>query len=236
MNRILVIGVVLLACATALVPGEMRAQAEGRGVAVKKPAEPVQQVPISPEERARQLGEMEIWLRRLVGKYRTLNTGLQGPVLEHCAPVYKVIGANCPFPRPSAIARHPLVKPEQGSAECEHVAAGPGVICRLRLHNNTQLLLFGLDPDAPGIRLLWAQGINVPALGSRRDDTVTFHTGECPWTVREFRAGLPCIPILLFRAKSDGKGVEVVWQSDSGGFSGGLGMLVEWHRIDEPGR
>lgn len=236
MKCIAAIGVALLACVATLAPNEIRAQAQGRGVAAKKPVEPVQQVPITPEERARQLAEMEVWLRRLVGKYRMVSTWLEPPVLDHCIPLSAgPSGRNCAFPRPNRIFRSAQRgEPKKGSVECEDFAAGPGVSCRMTWLNLTEVFLFGLDPGTPGISLLWARGggVTILAQGSPRDDTVAFHTGECPWITREFRGIEPCIPIVLIRANSDAKSIELVGQS----VVGGVGWIYEWDRINEVNR
>jgi len=158
MNRAITAASAFLICATAFAAGEASAQARGPSVMEKR-----SNATESPDfARARKLGELDTWLRRLVGRYVVTRSGIT-----------------------------------QGRADCIIIGDGPGVHCvnggaeaaqsaTLFSSGGPWMILFGLDPDAPGIRYLRVDGQSLAEgdLGKLSGDTVTFSRVQCPTSIQ----------------------------------------------------
>lgn len=146
MDRIPVIGVMTLLCVALMAPGMARAQARGPSV-----NEIRERTAVEPEAaRAVKLAELEDWLRRLVGRYRTGEGQWQR------------------------------------LSDCVAVGTGPGVHCVRGVATFTPTMtLYGVDPDAPGIRYLEVNGNSIAEgdLGKLRGNTVHFSRIQCPTTL-----------------------------------------------------
>lgn len=146
MDRIPLIGVMTLLCVALAGTGMARAQA--RGPTVNEVRERTAQEPEA--ARAAKLAELDAWLRRLVGRYRT-GEG-QRQILS----------------------------------DCVSVGTGPGVHCVRGVGSFTPAMtLYGVDPDALGIRFLEVNGNSIAEgdLGKLRGNTVHFSRIQCPSTL-----------------------------------------------------
>jgi hypothetical protein len=160
----------LLACCAIL---NTDAQAQGRGPSVN---EIRSRAPVDDSAaRADMLAALEGWLRNLEGKFAVHVLSMQGA--QTSCVFYDRPNGNCLEMRTVPV---PLQGTFEGSGECESIGDGVGSVCDFEIVASSyhqeglrfdpalpdahrisfvpQRVLFGLDPDAPGIRLTWISG------------------------------------------------------------------------------
>lgn len=152
MKRVRVGMILSLACAAALLPTVVNGQGRGRtATGLQERTNPDPDV-----ARTSKLVELDAWLRRLTGRFRI--TEMNG------------------------IAR------EWGLWDCVAIGAGPGVDCVTGPGPKQRsdmvppsIILFGVDPDNPGIRFLRVNNLSTAeeGLGKLEKDSVSFQ-GTCP--------------------------------------------------------
>jgi hypothetical protein len=123
----------LLVGTAMLAAGE--AGAQGRGPPAADAARRLRQPEDPAGLRAQQIAELDAWLGRLVARFQTRASFSQDPTLVASAPPQRLI------------------------LDCNAIGAGSGVSCRYEATDGTidpppLALLFGVDPDRPGLRLL----------------------------------------------------------------------------------
>lgn len=144
---------VLLTFAALLAPAEAHAQARGSSIAgIQERAKERALLERTPEVRARRVAEMDVWLRRLQGRFKF--TGAGGERIEDCI----------------AIGSGPGVQCVRGPAPHTTGVSAPSMI------------MYGFDPNEPGIRYLLVNGRSIAEsdLGKVSGDTATFRTVTCP--------------------------------------------------------
>jgi hypothetical protein len=165
--------------------------------------------------RGEKLSELEVWLQRLVGRFR-----IEG--------VAKVFVAQSRICHAGSCYRH---RHTQGDANCERVASGAGIHCAINIAQpkflpsttdeaylpqvgdrwpgpflDGAIILFGINPERLGIRFLLvdAKSIAYEAFGVLEGDSVTFKSG-CG--TDPFSSS--CQRLFWFRAKADDNRVEM---------------------------
>lgn len=208
--------IALLACAALFACVEAGAQARGPS---KRATRSSAQGPES-GDHARKLAELDAFLRRLTGRFQ-----YEG--------VAEDPGDYCYVPRNSRgiplICVSAVREPAKGKSDCVGIGEGPGTHCvvnvtwpdftdptrRLPGPGKTwfpplppalapSLVLYGIEPRNPGLRLLQidSKSIAEAALGSLKGDTVTFRT-DC---ANEISA---CKRIIRIEAPPDGRLIRV---------------------------
>jgi hypothetical protein len=151
----------LLACGAVLGTREVAAQA--RGPTMREARGATQRGSDSPAARARQVAELDAWLRRLHGRFQVRISSSSGGG----STCLKLTGPNGSCLEGPTYFGPPIYSGFDGSADCRGIEAGPGVSCRFEMGPLPDALgapivpleiLLGLDPDAPGIRLMWVGG------------------------------------------------------------------------------
>lgn len=188
---------VLTVCAALVAVG---AHADPRGVSTAP--EPLTQEQIE-AQRVQKVADIDAWLRRLPGRFRYVGT-------EEVPPYYCTHsgrGTSCTTPLPREV---------QGMWDCVGIGTGSGLHCVLGSMaqrrepmqpnmDSPMMILFGIDPDAPGIRYLRfdSDGIASESFGYLRGDQATFRT-PCinPVTVG-------CTRIVKIHAAADGKPIRM---------------------------
>jgi hypothetical protein len=245
------ISLVLLACASVLVLQGVFAQGRSPVPGTRKARED------DHEARAVQMAELDAWLRRLPGRYQVVVT----PPLERGGYAScdlergdRRTSAVCPISGDSPIPRQfPGAKSQyKGRAECRGVEPGPGVSCVLDMDEpasglsapGPRVILFGLDPDDPGIRLMEVERVTSATYtgrGSLKGDRVSFKL-EC---VKEFLAPLPwstCTRTEQVLARKDGKRIEILPDQQLTAVPGAgfipflAGMQIRFVRVTEARR
>lgn len=194
-SRIRAITIAALAGAVLFAPA--LASAQLRGPFRSASPAPVEKVGTVDAETARaaQLAELESWLGGLKGRYD----------VDGGARVFSgltVVGSGSPCPETYCY----IWKDARGTGECIGIGEGPGVHCLINVpwprfpfpsgwipptalgrppppeipwsgHNlGPASILFGIDPDIPGIRLFLADGLSraTEAVGELKGETVRF--------------------------------------------------------------
>jgi hypothetical protein len=214
--------IALFACLTTL--PHLTVNAQGRGPSAKElrgraPAEDV-----SPATRAAKLAELEVWLERLVGPFR-----YDGKIKVFYAATSK--DSSDPGCEVGVCF---VYGDAQGDGSCAGIGEGSGVTCSIAVPWPPLLVpfmfiksgspgelkwpgpfldqakvLYGVDPDSLGIRMLLVDGqsIAVEALGFLKGDTATFST-ECMGNL----AGPRCKRNFRIRAWPDEKRIELQFE------------------------
>jgi hypothetical protein len=139
----------------------------------------------------------------------------------------------------------------KGLAECRGIEPGPGVSCVLDMQHPSnglpapapKVILFGLDPDDPGIRIMEVERSSATYVGrgSLKDEQVSFKL-EC---VKEFLTPLPwatCTRKEQVLARKDGKRIEIVTDQQltavpgAGFFPSMGGIQIRFLRVTETRR
>lgn len=164
-------GVVHALLAVAAVAAASWASAQARGPSVvRKPVT----LEVSEDRRVRRALEMDLWLRRLEGKFRYEGFS------------QSLFSSNPP--PPDAVA---------GSGECVGVGVGPGMQCASNVPVPA-VRLYGIDAAASRIRYLQldGRGLAEEGVGNLRGDTLTTrarvpNTNATPYQEREIRIYAP---------------------------------------------
>lgn len=186
------LAILTLTCGALLVAGA--AQAQGRGSDArqlrKKAQQLAEQKAADPDLRAARLEEMASWLGRLPARYTFAGEARAVNYLSRDC----IEGGFCYLRRQAS-----------GTAECTAIAAGPGVHCAISAvwprffrpelflnapeeiiwrgpYLDIAMMLFGIDPDVPAIRLLLVDGQSraIEALGVVQDKSVAFRLQCAP--------------------------------------------------------
>lgn len=188
------------------------------------------------------LMEMDIWLRRLAGKFRiTGDYSLTRWYEPPCETAKKRASAGVvvlcdsaddpPLPAPLVL---------QGVGDCTSLGTGPGMHCILGFSGTPtteqaqvfqtlpRMTLYGLDPDAEGIRYMQIDGKGTPegGLGELQSDTVTFKI-KCPLTPVPTIETLTCSRLVKITAEADSKFIHIWTQTDQRHRSSAGGSVLE---------
>lgn len=189
MNHARFLVITMLACAAMLVSGAVGAQARDPFAATAR-----QVVKVDPAiARAATLEKLDIWLRRLVGRFRIT----------------------------SLIAAEGVPNPE-GWVDCVAIGSGAGVHCVLSTQPLSEarrvaptMVLYGVDPGAPGIRYLQVddQSLAEGDVGKLSGERIIFRA-ERPIIPREPKPEttevvISCDREVLIYAPSSGKFLHV---------------------------
>lgn len=145
----------LLVCATALVAA--KAEAQARGPSVKTGSS---DTGLNEGEHTGKLAALDIWLRRLTGRFRIIGGGRTLGTAD-CTHIGSGPGVHCmtgTYQADLVVRNNPFVGPS--------------------------MTLYGVDPEVPGIRYLRVnnQSHAEGDLGKLSGNTVTFGRVECPTT------------------------------------------------------
>ncbi len=206
------------------------ARAQVRGPSVKEVRERVDADPAI--ARAAKLAELDAWLRRLVGRYAV--SGSVGMPYRYS-----------PVCRRNTRCQEPALPPNsgfKGLADCTRIGDGPGVHCLVNITGikgrqyriYPKAMLYGIDPDALGIRYLQVNGESIAEgdIGTLAGDSVSFRF-TCPIVRMPMYNTLYCHREVRIQAAPDGKRVEISTRTDepSGPLMGlpviGQGPIVE---------
>lgn len=147
---------------------------------------------------------MDQWLRRIAGKYE-VEVALRGGTSTAGCTLWDSNGpgARCLAER---TMQTPSWQASTGEGACRRIGSGAGVVCSFDaggapIPRAPQVLLFGLDPTPPAVRLLQIGALTAHGVGTPVADTVTFRM-ECG--VRQ-----PCRQTNQFRVTPDGQRMEM---------------------------
>jgi len=203
--------VALLVCALTLASWNVLAQ--GHAAATRKARED------SPKARAAKMAELDAWLRRLAGQFRVSVTPGTATIISPCGsnPADRPAFGTCTTP--DRVNTNFFLSPTQGTADCRSIEPGPGVSCVLDFDDTgselptaaPRVILLGMDPDEPGIRLMEVGRVNSAAWtahGSLTGDTVTF-IGVCVSGLEPPTLRSSCKRKVGIRALIDGKRIVI---------------------------
>ena len=234
-RHIVSIWIMLVACAAVFADGV--ANAQGRGPAAQELREFAQgkgqKRALDPAVRGAKLAELDVWLRRLIGRFS----------IEGIVKVLEATGAGCL----GGICN--VVEGAKGTGDCIGISTGPGVHCVINVPwprffstrtvgRNAELkwrgpylepamILFGIDPKDLEIRLLLVDGQSraVEALGSLRGDSVTFR-----YLCSSGRVATTC-PIFHLRASPGAMYIEMEYENYEGSSGNSVAPLAEFRFV-----
>lgn len=115
----------------------------------------------------------------------------------------------------------PANPPFRGLADCQAIGSGPGVSCLVSIGWNgfsnreiSSVMLFGVDPENPGIRLLEVDAdaeTTRYAMSALQGDAVTFRM-KCPDYTRRYMVS--CSRVVTMRAPPSAKHIEIAMGGD----------------------
>jgi hypothetical protein len=173
----------------------------------------------SPEARQKKIEEADAWLRRLVGRFQIKVSSMNSPLIESCGIPEDKSYRQCSAPDRIDMSR--MGRTFEGTGQCVVHGTGPGVKCLLDdfygpdgewKSGMFKVILFGLDPDDPGVRmLLIGGGGNMAGRGTLSGATATFSQG-CAGTGADSLQS--CSRTLRIRTLEGGKGFEMTTTMD----------------------
>ena len=232
--------VALFACGSMGV--SVDAQAQARGPAAQELRERARAQDTA-ETRAEKMAELQTWLGRMVGRFRVVIPPVV-PIISLCG--FQPAGRSPCTAGDEVLTR--FVRPQrEGLADCRKIGSGPGVSCVLHFDDRgfqfpaggPRVILLGLDPDNPGIRLMDVGSADSAARTGRsylRGDAVSF-TLECmPGP------GLNCRHYERFRITPDGKRIVMDIRDASNPRPGAVNLgypvstVIDFSRVAESTR
>jgi hypothetical protein len=233
--------ITLLGSAALLISAEANAQARGANALEQRDSARLTtqirtQLENTPEARAQRLTDLKSWLRRLSGQFRVTGE-IWDTIYMRCA----TDGGDSSFKK----CFGPPVAPPQsfkGVADCVSIGSGPGTHCLFNVGWNAPrppfaqivwdpwldpgIMLFGLDPDALGIRYLQVDYWSIAeesVLGKLENDRVMFKFRSFPYSRSEYtsltsrRPFCPgCKRTVEISASPDGRTIKMSVTADSG--------------------
>lgn len=197
---------VTLFISAGLKSGAAHAQARGAGALEQRDIARAKvrarvQLESTPEMRATKLADLNAWLKRLQGQFRVTGE-IWNTIYMQCSPTGGEAGIRkCYGP--------PVAPPQsfKGVADCVSIGSGPGTHCLFNAGWNVPappylqiiwdpwldpgIMLFGLDPDALGIRYLQVNYWSIAeesVLGKLEGDRVLFKFRSFPYSRSEYTA------------------------------------------------
>jgi hypothetical protein len=211
------VGAVAVLAASVLLPGS-ELFAQGRGPSAAQLRDQAPEARNTPENRARKHAEIDAWLRRLPGRFR-ISGVISNNMMGYCA---GRMARTCYVPD------GPPPIPLNGMMDCVLVGQGPGVNCVInadwKMPDSSKLpivletwlspgvLLFGMEPDASGIRYLQVSDRSV---GEEGRGKLTGEVALFTFLGLPFRPDEPGKRVRASRCPTCSRSVKIIAPADS---------------------